>query len=81
MTCSEENQFGLSHGTILLSVHGASHTLRFVRRDAILVAGTALMVIGMTPFVAPVFAVGIGACIFFAIKSIASKKQMAQEDM
>lgn len=53
--------------------------MKFVRRDAILVAGTILLILGMSPFIAPIFAIGIGACIFFAIKSISSRVQEAPE--
>ena len=49
--------------------------MKFIRRDAILVAGTAMFVMGMIPFMAPIIAIGIGACIFFAIKSITARRQ------
>lgn len=47
--------------------------MKFVRRDSILLAGTILLIVGMSPFMPPIIAIGIGACIFFAIHSLKNR--------
>ncbi len=42
--------------------------MRFERRDVILVAGVALLAVGMMPFVPPILAISGAAAAFFGIK-------------
>jgi len=56
--------------------------LDFEKRDLILIAGIVLVMIGLIPFIAPVYAGIIGILLFFGIKIyIVRKKRMIQEDL
>jgi hypothetical protein len=49
--------------------------MKFVKRDLILLAGSFLIVLGLTPFMAPVYAVIISIGIFFGIKTFTYNRQ------
>ena len=49
--------------------------MRFERRDWMLAAGTGLLAIGLIPFMAPFYAVIVGAAVFFGIKVYSAKRQ------
>lgn len=44
-----------------------------------MLAGSILFVIGLTPFMAPIFAMGIGTAIFFGIKYAVARNQKTLE--
>jgi len=55
--------------------------LDFEKRDLILIAGIILVMIGLIPFVAPVYATIIGILLYFGIKIfIGRKKRMIRKD-
>lgn len=49
----------------------------FVRRDAILLAATVLIVFGAWMYLDLVYAIGIGAAVFFGLKALAINRQAA----
>ena len=49
--------------------------LKFVKRDLILLAGSFLVMLGLTPFMAPVFALMISIGLFFGIKFFTHSRQ------
>ncbi len=49
--------------------------MKFVKLDLILLAGSFLIVLGLTPFMAPVYAVIISIGIFFGIKTFTYNRQ------
>ena len=49
--------------------------MRFERRDGILVAGVALLAVGLMPFVVPAYAAAIAAAVFFGIKWYSGRRQ------
>ncbi len=51
-----------------LSPRPGPDSVNFEKRDAILVAGLALFAVGLTPFMAPAYAIAIVAAMFFGIK-------------
>ena len=53
--------------------------MKFERRDAILAAGIFLVIIGLTPFILPIYAVIIGVALFFGLKLFVTKKQQIIE--
>jgi len=53
--------------------------LKFVKRDLILLAGSVLFVIGLAPFMAPIFAIASGTAIFFGIKYAVTRNQKILE--
>jgi len=56
--------------------------LDFEKRDLVLIAGIILVMIGLIPFIAPVYAAIIGILLYFGIKTyIGRKKRMIQEDL
>jgi len=56
--------------------------LDFEKRDLILIAGIILVMIGLIPFIAPVYVAIIGILLYFGIKMyIGRKKRMIQEDL
>ena len=71
----------LSSGTFL-SILNYSDFMKFERRDLLLVAGLVLFMIGLMPFMAPVYAVVIVIIMYFAIKIFVGKrKQSIQKDV
>jgi len=56
--------------------------LDFEKRDLVLIAGIILVMIGLIPFIAPVYAAIIGILLYFGIKIyIGRKKRMIKEDL
>ena len=49
--------------------------MKFIKRDLILLAGSFLVVLGLTPFMAPVYAIIIATGLFFAIKAFTHSRQ------
>ena len=49
--------------------------MKFVKRDLILVAGSFLVMLGLTPFMPTIYAVIISIGIFFGIKSFTHSRQ------
>lgn len=49
--------------------------MRFEKRDAILVAGVALLSLGLMPFVAPILAIIGAAAVFFGIKLYTERRR------
>jgi len=56
--------------------------LDFEKRDLILIAGILLVMIGLIPFIAPIYAALIGILLYFGVKIyIGRKKKMIREDV
>jgi len=56
--------------------------LKFEKRDIILIVGLLLFMIGLIPFMAPVYAAVIVTMMYFAIKVyVAKRKQAIQRDV
>jgi len=56
--------------------------LDFEKRDLILIAGIVLVMIGLIPFIAPVYAAIIGILLYFGIKIYTGRrKRMIQADL
>lgn len=49
--------------------------MRFERRDLILVAGVVLLIVGLSPFVALIYAIIVAVAVFFGIKWYTNKRQ------
>jgi flagellar biosynthesis component FlhA len=49
--------------------------LYFEKRDVVLIAGIILVMIGLIPFMAPVYALIIGILLYFGIKVYAGRKR------
>lgn len=49
--------------------------MQFERRDIILVAGVVLLLIGLLPFIAPIYAIIVAVAAFFGIKWYSTKRQ------
>ena len=49
--------------------------MQFERRDIILAAGVVLLLIGLLPFVAPIYAIIVAVAAFFGIKWYSAKRQ------
>ncbi|MFB5608498.1 MAG: hypothetical protein ACE5RI_06915 [Candidatus Nitrosomaritimum yanchengensis] len=47
----------------------------FEKRDVVLIAGIILLMIGLIPFMAPVYAVIIGVLLYFGIKVYVGRKR------
>jgi len=56
--------------------------LKFERRDILLIAGLLLFMIGLIPFMAPMYAVIIVIMMYFGIKVyVGKRKQLIQKDV
>ena len=56
--------------------------MRFERRDILLIAGLLLFMIGLIPFMAPVYAVAIAIIMYFGIKFyVGRKRQMLAREI
>ena len=54
----------------------------FEKRDAVLIAGIILVMIGLIPFMAPAYAVIIGILLYFGIKVyVGKRKQSIEKDV
>ena len=53
--------------------------LKFERRDILLIVGLLLFMIGLTPFMAPVYAVIIVVLMYFGIKVYVGKRKQSIE--
>ena len=54
----------------------------FERRDIVLITGIVLVIIGLSPFIAPVYAVFIGILLYFGIKVyVGRKRRMIENDV
>ena len=49
--------------------------MTFEKREIILIVGILFLMIGMMPFIAPVYAVGIAIIIYFGIKVLVGRKR------
>jgi len=49
--------------------------LAFEKREIILIIGILFLMIGMLPFIAPIYAVGIAIAIYFGIKVFVGRKR------
>ena len=54
--------------------------MKFQRRDTILLAGAALMAVGMIPFTTPALAIAVAAAIFLGIKWYSARRQRQAEE-
>ena len=67
---------------MFLSIPHLFDSMKFERRDMLLVVGLLLFIIGLLPFMAPVYAVVIVIIMYFAIKVfVAKRKQSIQKDV
>ena len=56
--------------------------MKFERRDIVLIIGLLLLMIGMIPFMAPVYAAIIVSIMYFAIKIyVGKRKQMIEREI
>ena len=56
--------------------------MQFERRDAILIAGLLLFMVGLIPFMSPMYAVIIVTLMYFGIKFyVAKRRQMIHHDL
>jgi len=56
--------------------------LNFEKRDIILILGILLVMIGLTPFMAPIYAAIIGILLYFGIKVyVGRKRKMIENDV
>lgn len=56
--------------------------MEFEKRDLILIVGIILVIIGLIPFIAPIYAAIIGIVLYFGVKVyIGRKKKTIQEDI
>jgi hypothetical protein len=56
--------------------------LNFEKRDLILILGILLVMIGLTPFMAPIYAAIIGILLYFGIKVyVGRKRKMIENDV
>ena len=56
--------------------------MNFERRDIMLIAGIILVIIGLSPFMAPIYAAIIGIVMFFGIKVyVGRKRRMIENDV
>ena len=54
----------------------------FEKRDVVLIAGITLVMIGLIPFMAPVYAVVIGILLYFGIKVyVGRKRRMIEKEV
>ena len=54
----------------------------FEKREIILIVGVLFLMIGMLPFIAPAYAVGIAIAIYFGIRVfVGRKKRLIQKDI
>ncbi|MDX1441385.1 MAG: hypothetical protein R3237_02885 [Nitrosopumilaceae archaeon] len=53
--------------------------MKFEKRDGILIAGIFLVILGLTPFMVTIYAVIIGAALFFGIKFFVERKKQIME--
>ncbi len=53
--------------------------LKFERRDILLIVGLLLFMVGLTPFMAPVYAVVIVVIMYFGIKVYVGKRKQSIE--
>ncbi len=54
----------------------------FERRDLVLIAGIILVTIGLSPFMAPIYAILIGILMYFGIKVyVVRKRKMIENDV
>lgn len=62
---------------MFLSILNLSYFMNFERRDAVLIAGLVLFMIGLIPFMSPFYAVIIVALMYFGIKLYVGKRQQS----
>ena len=67
---------------MFLSILNLFDFMKFERRDMLLVVGLLLFMIGLLPFMAPVYAVVIVIILYFAVKVfVAKKRQLIEKDV
>ena len=64
---------------MFLSIPHLFDSMKFERRDVLLVVGLLLFMIGLLPFIAPVYAVVIVIVMYFGIKVFVAKKRQSIE--
>ena len=64
---------------MFLSIPHLFDSMKFERRDVLLVVGLLLFMIGLLPFMAPVYAVVIVIVMYFGIKVFVAKKRQSIE--
>ena len=67
---------------MFLSILSGLSLLKFEKRDIILIVGLLLFMVGLMPFMAPVYAAIIVVMMYFGIKVyVGKRKQMIQRDV
>ena len=67
---------------MFLSIPSLSNSVKFEKRDAILIAGLVLFMIGLIPFMTPIYAALIVIIMYFGIKFyVGKRKQLIQRDI
>lgn len=64
---------------MFLSILDSLDLLKFEKRDAILIAGLLLFMIGLIPFMSPFYAVVIVSLMYFGIKFYVGKRKQSIE--
>ena len=67
----------LSTGICFYQVYGDVQWLYFVKRDAVLLAATILIILAAWMYLDLLYAIGIGAAIFLGLKALAINRQSA----
>ena len=67
---------------MFLSILLSFDSMKFEKRDIVLIAGLLLFMIGLIPFMSPIYAVIIVSLMYFGIKVyVAKKRQSIQRDV
>ena len=67
---------------MFLSILYYFHFMKFEKRDIVLIAGLLLFMVGLIPFMSPIYAAIIVTLMYFAIKVyVAKKRQSIQRDV
>ena len=70
----------LSSGIPFYRILNNAIRLRFEKRELILIAGILLFMVGLIPFMPPIYAILIAAGIYFGIKVIVGRRKKALEN-
>lgn len=67
----------LSSGIPFYQILNNAFCMRFEKRELILIAGILLLMIGLIPFMPPIYAIFIATAIYFGIKVVVGRRKKA----
>ncbi len=70
----------LSSGIPFYQILNNAFCLRFEKRELILIAGILLFMLGLIPFMPPIYAIFIATAIYFGIKVIVGRRKKPFQD-